>query len=183
MPEQEPHSRIEAKSSVNETLNHRSVELARHSETLENRETSERRVEQAAAEAKEHAQSKEKPAPHEKPKEVSHLSATKTAQQKSYKQTMGTVQTQMSPLSRSFSKVIHNPGVEKASDFIGSTVARPASLLAGSLFAFIAVAGLYITAKFVGFSLTGFETIGTFIIGWILGLCYDFVKVMVSGKR
>ena len=55
----------------------------------------------------------------------------------SYKKTMKETQAHMKPAERSFSKVIHNPAVEKTSEVLGSTVARPNAILMGSLFAFL----------------------------------------------
>ena len=50
---------------------------------------------------------------------------TKKDVEASYKKTLENVQDQLSAPSRAFSKVIHNPVVEKTSDAIGNTVARP----------------------------------------------------------
>ncbi|MDX2776273.1 hypothetical protein PV379_02770 [Streptomyces caniscabiei] len=101
----------------------------------------------------------------------------------SFKATMSEVQSQMSAPSRAFSKVIHTKGVEKASEVVGSTVARPNALLTGALFAFVLTLAVYLIAKNIGYPLSGFESIGAFILGWILGLVYDFVKVMITGRK
>ncbi|MFS8120615.1 MAG: hypothetical protein ACMG55_19325 [Microcoleus sp.] len=108
---------------------------------------------------------------------------TKTEKAVSYKQTMQHVQSELSQTERAFSKVIHNPIVERTSDLIGSTVARPNAILSGSITAFILVLALYITARTMGFTLSGFETIGAFIIGWIIGILFDFLRTMITGKR
>jgi hypothetical protein len=100
-----------------------------------------------------------------------------------YRKTMRQVQSEMTPVERVFSKAIHNPAVEKTSETLGSTVARPNAILAGSVAAFVAVLALYWLAKNYGYQLSGFETIATFIIGWVLGVLYDFFRVMVTGKR
>ncbi len=100
-----------------------------------------------------------------------------------YTETMQTIQQEMSAPARAFSKIIHNKAVEKTSDVVGSTIARPNSLLAGSLFAFIFVGALYVEARYIGYSLSGFETIGAFILGWVLGVVYDFLRTMVTGKK
>lgn len=89
----------------------------------------------------------------------------------------------MSTSSKNFSKIIHNKAVEKASDAIGSTVARPNALLFGSIFAFISVTIVYLVAKNYGYQLSGFETIAAFILGWVLGLLYDFVRLMIHGSK
>ena len=71
---------------------------------------------------------------------------------------MTEIQSEMSPASRTFSKVIHNPAVEKSSEVIGNTVARPNAILSGSAAAFILTAGIYLVAKHFGYSLSGTET-------------------------
>lgn len=101
----------------------------------------------------------------------------------SFTSTMSEVQSQMSAPSRTFSKVIHTKGVEKASEVVGSTIARPNALLSGAIFAFALTLAVYLIAKNIGYELSGFESIGAFILGWIIGLAYDFIKVMITGRK
>lgn len=101
----------------------------------------------------------------------------------SYKRHMKQVQAELPPLQRTFSKVIHAPVIEKTSDVVGGTIARPNAILAGSMVAFVAVLVVYLTARHFGYALSGFETIGAFIIGWLIGLLYDFFRVMITGKK
>lgn len=108
---------------------------------------------------------------------------SKTTKDNSFKATMSEVQGQMSVPSRAFSKIIHNKAVEKVSDVGASTIARPNAILSGAICAFILTLGVYMVAKTYGFPLRGFETIGAFILGWIIGIVYDFLKVMVTGRR
>lgn len=108
---------------------------------------------------------------------------TKAEREASYKATMNEIQTHMSPASRTFSKVIHNKTVEKVSEVAGNTVARPNAMLAGAVCAFLLTLGVYVVAKNTGYLLSGFETIGAFVLGWIIGVAYDFVKTMVTGQR
>lgn len=107
---------------------------------------------------------------------------TKKDKEQVYKQTLSHIQSEMSPVERRFSKVIHSPVVENVSDVVGSTIARPTSILYGSCFAFLGVLGLYLYARHVGFALTGFETIATFAGGWLFGLLIDFLRSL-AGKR
>lgn len=100
-----------------------------------------------------------------------------------YNRTMKQVQSELSAPSRAFSKVIHNKGVEKASDALESTIARPNAMLAGAIFAFIVTLAIYLIAKNYGYRLSGFETIGGFILGWVIGLLFDYFRVMITGKR
>jgi len=100
----------------------------------------------------------------------------------SFESQMSQVQAHMSSSSRVFSKIIHNKPIEKVSEFAGSTIARPNALLSGSVFAFISITILYFAAKHYGYALTGFETIAAFIIGWLIGIAYDYITSLVRHK-
>lgn len=108
---------------------------------------------------------------------------SKSEREASFTATMQEVRTHMSPASRTFSKVIHNKTVEKVSDVAGSTVARPNAILSGAILAFALTLGVYLVAKNMGYPLSGFETIGAFALGWVVGLTFDFLKVMVTGRK
>jgi hypothetical protein len=101
----------------------------------------------------------------------------------SYKKHMAQVQAELPPVQRAFSKVIHAPIVEKSSEFIGATIARPNAILSGAVVAFILVLAVYVIAKNLGYVLSGFETIGAFIIGWVIGILYDYFRIMITGKK
>lgn len=101
----------------------------------------------------------------------------------SFKTTMSEVQSQMSAPSRTFSKVIHSKGVEKTSEAVGATIARPNALLSGAVFAFVLTLAVYLVAKNIGYPLSGFESIGAFLLGWAIGIAYDFIKVMITGRK
>jgi hypothetical protein len=101
----------------------------------------------------------------------------------SFNATMDEVYTQMSAPSRAFSKIIHNKTIEKVSDTAASTVARPNAILSGAVFAFVLTLGVYLVAKNLGYPLSGFETIGAFALGWVVGIIYDFLKVMITGRK
>jgi len=112
-----------------------------------------------------------------------HGVVSKREREASYKHHMKQLQAELTPGQRAFSKFIHAPIVEKTSDAIGNTVARPNAILSGAVVAFILVLGVYLIAKYYGYQLSGFETIGAFIAGWLLGIIYDFLKVMITGKK
>lgn len=107
---------------------------------------------------------------------------TKKSLNNSFKVQMKDARQEMSAPSRAFSKLIHAKAVEKTSEAVGSTIARPNAILSGSIMAFALTAGLYFWAKYVGYPLSGFETIGAFIIGWLVGMIYDFTRIMFTGK-
>jgi len=101
----------------------------------------------------------------------------------SFKKHMKQVQAELPAPQRAFSKLIHNPVVEKTSEFVGSTIARPNAILAGSVVAFFSVLAVYLIAKYLGYVLSGFETIAAFIVGWVLGIIYDYLRLIVTGKK
>jgi hypothetical protein len=107
---------------------------------------------------------------------------TKKERDRSFDNTMEEVRSQMSGPSRAFSKVIHNKTVEKVSDAVGSTIARPNAILSGSIFAFVFTLVVYLIARYNGYPLSGAETIASFALGWVLGLIFDYFRVLVSGK-
>jgi hypothetical protein len=108
---------------------------------------------------------------------------SKKEKEASFKKHMKQVQAEMSAPERAFSKVIHNKVIERTSEFVGATVARPNAILTGAVVAFILVLAVYLVAKTLGYVLSGFETIGAFIVGWVLGVLYDYFRIMITGKR
>jgi len=100
----------------------------------------------------------------------------------SFNKRMAHVQAELPPTQRAFSKLIHSPAVEKTSEVVGGTIARPNAILSGAVVAFVLVLAVYLVAKHFGYVLSGFETIGAFIVGWIIGVLYDYVRALVTGK-
>jgi hypothetical protein len=108
--------------------------------------------------------------------------AGKKEREASYQQTMSHLRSELPVHERAFSRIIHSPIIESVSEAAGSTVARPNALLAGSLTAFIFVTIIYVVARNMGYVLSGFETIGAFVLGWLLGIIYDYVRIAIRGK-
>lgn len=107
---------------------------------------------------------------------------SKAQKNASFKKQMKDVRAELKPVSRAFSKVIHNKVIEKTSDVVGATIARPNAILSGAVVAFILTLGVYVIAKNIGYVLSGFETIAAFIIGWIIGIVFDYLRILVTGK-
>jgi hypothetical protein len=83
---------------------------------------------------------------------------------------MRSVQQHLSPASRNFSKFIHTPAVEKTSEALEQTVARP-SVTLGATWTALIVGGLaYFVARHYGFHLSGSELLFSFIVGAIIGI-------------
>lgn len=101
----------------------------------------------------------------------------------SFNQTMTHIRKDMSPASRTFSKVIHNPVVDKTSEFVGNTVARPNLILAGAIGTLIIGTSIYLVAKNYGYVLSGFEAIGASVLGWAVGAIIEFARVGLKNKK
>lgn len=102
---------------------------------------------------------------------------------KIYKDTLAKTQSELKGTSRTFSKIIHNRVVESSSELLSKTVARPTSILYGSILAFAVMLVVYLFAKKNGFELSGSELILLFAAGWILGIIADLLKKMISQKN
>lgn len=134
-------------------------------------------LEQASSvERKHEKRERETVSPHER------RPATKRERETSYERTMDEVRSQLSAPSRAFSNFIHNPVVEKVSDAVGGTIARPNAVLSGAVSAFLLTLIVYLVARLYGYPLSGTETIASFGLGWILGLAFDYVRLLVFGK-
>jgi hypothetical protein len=154
----------------------------------ENLESAEKRVESAKVEALKEAVSVEAGSVEKaaKPKDSPARrrgGISKKEKEASFKKEMTRVQAELTPASRVFSKFIHAKPVEKASEVVGSTIARPNAILSGAVVAFVLVLAVYLVAKNLGYVLSGFETIAAFAIGWVIGVLYDYFRVMITGKK
>lgn len=172
------------------TLSEEQIERLSNPETAEilDVEKLEREANKAEKEAKEVALAKEDKAVAEKETHTAKAPRRKGAisrkeKSASFKKQMKHVQEELPPAQRAFSKIIHNPVIEKTSEVVGATVARPNAILTGSIVAFVAVLAVYLIARHYGYVLSGFETIAAFIIGWAIGFLYDYFKTMITGKR
>jgi len=124
---------------------------------------------------------KNKPKDHTDP--VKRGQINKKQRDESYSRTMKRVQSELPINSRLFSKVIHNKAIEKTSDILGNTIARPNAILSGAVFALISTLVTYAIAKKIGYLLSGSESIFAFTIGWIIGLVYDYFRVLITGNK
>jgi Ca2+-dependent lipid-binding protein len=179
-PEQESKERSEFLVEAHEQHEKLREDLERGAENAH--EQDEDKAKEAVEKALANKQEKETAAPAEKLEKKRTPKRTKKTLDVSFKKEMSNAQSHMSTPSRAFSKLIHAKPVEKASEAVGATVARPNALLAGSITAFLLTSGLYFWAKHVGYPLSGFETIGAFIIGWLVGIIFDFARIMITGK-
>lgn len=171
------HRQLEHPSLQGETRQrHETLRAARHETERVYEQAAEQERATAEAERRQHETREQQRAERQR-------QASPAAQQERFDKTMAAVQSQLSPSSRAFSKVIHNPAIEKASEVTGSTVARPNALLSGAIAAFVLTLAIYLIARFNGYPLSGAESIAAFALGWLCGLAFDFVRMMMLGRR
>ena len=167
-------------------LGHERREQLREAHEKGVEESKENKVETARAEALEKAVAVERApdkAAERSPAERRRGPISRKERDASYKATMKEVRSHMSPAQRAFSKFIHHKAVDQISEAAGNTVARPNAILSGAVAAFLFSLATLLIAKHYGYRLSGFEAIGAFIAGWLLGILYDFFKVMITGKK
>lgn len=92
-----------------------------------------------------------------------------------YKRTLKKTQSKLSPTSRLFSKVIHQPVIEKASEVAGNTVARPSGILFGGIFSFLGSSGFLWAAKHYGYEYNFLLFIIFFAGGFLIGLAIELI--------
>lgn len=100
-----------------------------------------------------------------------------------YEDTLSRIRTGLPAPLRPLSKIIHQPAIEKLSDALSATIARPSAILAGSVTAFVFVSGTYLMALYNGFSLSGSETFIAFAAGWIAGIIFDLTLTLFRRNR
>lgn len=91
-----------------------------------------------------------------------------------FKQTMQHTQAKMKPAAKTFSKIIHQPVIEKASDIAAKTVFRPSLTLGAALGAFLGGSMFYGFARYYGFNLSGTEFLFCGLVGAMVGVIWEF---------
>lgn len=100
-----------------------------------------------------------------------------------YAETMRSLQSHLKGPSRTFSKVIHNPVIEKTSEALGQTVMRPSVTLGASSTALVVGALTYLVAKRYGYSLSGSELLFSLLIGGVIGLLIEGVLKLFRRRK
>lgn len=100
-----------------------------------------------------------------------------------YRDTLTSLQRRLSPRSRTFSKVIHAPAVEKTSEALEKTVLRPSVTLGATWTALLVGLIFYFTAKHYGFRLSGSEMFVALIVGGLIGGGVEYAGHFLRRKR
>lgn len=100
-----------------------------------------------------------------------------------YQRTLVSVRNRLSKPEKTFSKTVHNPLVEKASDLAGSTIARPSGILFGSIFSFIGSLVGYIIARRLGGEIPYSIFAFMFVVGFVFGLILEMLIVFYKKRK
>ena len=100
-----------------------------------------------------------------------------------FSRSMTRVRKKLSVPSRTFSKVIHAPVVDKSSEFIGKTIARPTSMLTGAFVAFVGTSALLWITRHYGYEYNYLLVILLFVGGAILGASIEGLWRMTHKNR
>ena len=92
---------------------------------------------------------------------------------RAYLHTLASLQHRLKPSQKRFSRFIHVPLVERTSEALAATVARPSVSLGATVTAALVGGFFYITARQTGFRLSGSEFIFSLLIGGLLGFAIE----------
>jgi hypothetical protein len=100
---------------------------------------------------------------------------TKKDKDHSFNTIMHHARSQMSKPEQTFSKIIHTPAIEKTSEVVGKTIARPSGIAGAAVAACVGLLSIYSIAKFAGFQLSGSEMPLLLASGFAIGLFSEWV--------
>lgn len=107
--------------------------------------------------------------------QLSSLPSTQIVEE-SYCKNLEYMQSQLPPLRRAFSKIIHRRAGEYIWEAVARIFMRPLLIVAASLGA---LAGLiiYLAARYYGYRLSGAEVPICTLLGWSIGVVIEFARV------
>lgn len=100
----------------------------------------------------------------------------------SYKKVMQITREHLTLTSRVLSTIIHVKFIEKTIEILSQTLLRPNSMLFGSILALTASLISFIYVFYYEYTISNLEIILSFGIGWLIGIIYDYLKLLISGK-
>lgn len=150
-------------------------ELAQRGEAAERRLSAEREKREADLNKQEKEKDNLERAENKSPRGKVPIPTTKKELQKAYHAQITKVQSQLPRASRTFSKVVHNPVIEKVSDATGKTIFRPSALLGGAIFGLIAGIAIYLVVLYLEYAMPTWVLPALLIVGAIFGVLVEFI--------
>lgn len=100
-----------------------------------------------------------------------------------YARTLAKTQQKLSKPARTFSRIAHNPVIDKISSAGAETVARPSGLLGGSLCAFLGSLIVLYYSKHYGFRYNYLTLFVLFVGGYLIGAIIELLIWFMSGRK
>ena len=129
-----------------------------------------RTIEQQAVSGKEHSAGEQRQNSHQHP-----VLINKQLKDMAFHRAMTRTRKRLGPVSRKFSKVVHSTAIDKPSEFIGKTLARPQGMLWGAVFAFIGSSLLLWITRHYGYEYNYLAAILLFVTGTVIGTALEFI--------
>lgn len=98
-----------------------------------------------------------------------------------YSKNLLNVQSQLNPIERLFSKIIHISILEHLLDFLTRYILGPIPIILGGIFGVLSIL-VYLIANLYGYALAGSEVICAFAAGWLFGLIFIYIRAGFFGK-
>ena len=131
-------------------------------------------VERAAQKVEQLAVSGRELSPAEKADHKPHpVLVNKQLKDMAYSRAMTRVRKNLSLPSRAFSRVVHSKALERPSELIGNTVARPSAMLGGAFFAAVGTSILLWTTRHYGYEYNYLAVVLLFGLGLAIGLLIE----------
>ncbi len=111
------------------------------------------------------------------------IGTTQSLKATAYARTLAKTQHKLPKTARVFSKFVHSPAVDKASEISSHTVARPSGFLGGSICAFLGSLIVYYYGKHYGFKYNYLLLLFFFAAGYCVGLILELIVWAVYSRR
>lgn len=110
------------------------------------------------------------------------ITLNRTIKKNAYKKTLSKAQAKLSKPEKTFSKVIHNPTIERASDITAKTAARPSGILLGGIGAFLGSLIIFIISRRTGFAYNFLVFLIIFVLFYIFGIVLEFFLQLIKRR-
>jgi hypothetical protein len=119
----------------------------------------------------------------EQPKNTHPLIASMQLKTVAWSRQMTRTRKRLRAPDRAFSKVIHSPVIDKPSELIGNTIARPQGMLWGSVFAFVGTSVLLWVTNHYGYEFNYLLVVLLFLGGSLFGTAIEAISYAFRKNR
>lgn len=184
MSEQQPRHHEQLKP-IESSVEHAAKHYERELTTAEKQHGNKEHIDKINETIEKHAISGKEQSAGEKETPKSHhpVIVNKQLKDMAFSRAMTRTRKKLSPVSRGFSKVIHNSFVDQSSEYVGKTIARPQAMMWGALFAFIGSSALLWITRHYGYEYNYLAVILLFVGGAIAGSLLEGLLHVVRKRK